>query len=43
MIEVGDDVAGFVWNALDDLEIEKIALSSIRKGVEKLQRAQTSE
>jgi len=39
MIEVGDDVAGFVWNTLDDLEIERIAFSSIRKGIEKLKRA----
>ena len=39
MVEVGDDVAGFVWKTLDALEIDRIALSSIRKGIEKLKRA----
>lgn len=39
IIEVGDDVAGFVWQTLNDLKIDAIALSSIKKGVEKLKTA----
>lgn len=38
-IEVGDDVTGFVWQTLNDLKIDVIALSSIKKGVEKLKTA----
>lgn len=39
IIDVGDDVSGFVWQTLNDLKINEIALSSIRKGVEKLKTA----
>jgi ADP-ribose pyrophosphatase YjhB (NUDIX family) len=39
MVGIGDDVAGFVWRTLNDLKIDDIALSSIRKGVEKLRTA----
>ena len=39
VVDVGDDVSGFVWQTLNDLKIDDIALSSIRKGVEKLKTA----
>jgi len=38
-VDVDDDVSGFVWQTLNDLKIDEIALSSIRKGVEKLKTA----